>query len=98
MHSPPKAAPPRRAVAGARATLWVRPHVVGLGTGANQLAGVVREIQWRGATHRLYVEVDGHAVMADVRELRDPPRHGDSVSLHFAPEDAVLLPAGVSHG
>ncbi|MEV6289921.1 ABC transporter ATP-binding protein [Streptomyces sp. NPDC051896] len=85
-------------VAGARATLCVRPHVVGLGTGANQLAGVVREIQWRGATHRLYVEVDGHAVMADVRELRDPPRHGDSVSLHFAPEDAVLLPAGVSHG
>ncbi|MEU2061741.1 ABC transporter ATP-binding protein [Streptomyces sp. NPDC013455] len=86
------------AVAGARATLCVRPHLVGLGEGPNRLAGVVREIQWRGATHRLYVEVDGHAVMADVRELKDPPRHGDCVSLHFASDDAVLLPAGVSHG
>ncbi|MEV5877911.1 ABC transporter ATP-binding protein [Streptomyces sp. NPDC052101] len=83
--------------AGARATLCVRPHVVGLGQGPNQLVGVVREIQWRGATHRLYVEVDGHTVMADVRELKDPPGHGDSVSLHFAAEDAVLLPAGVTH-
>ncbi|MEU7299275.1 ABC transporter ATP-binding protein [Streptomyces sp. NPDC007206] len=86
------------AAAGARATLCVRPHLVGLGDGPNRLAGVVREIQWRGATHRLYVEVDGHSVTADVRELRDPPRHGDAVSLHFAPDDAVLLPAGVSHG
>ncbi|MQY32243.1 putative 2-aminoethylphosphonate import ATP-binding protein PhnT [Streptomyces sp. RB17] len=84
-------------VAGARATLCVRPHVIGLGQGPNQLVGVVREIQWRGATHRLYVEVDGHSVMADVRELKDPPRHGESVSLHFSAEDAVLLPAGVGH-
>ncbi|MEU8968640.1 ABC transporter ATP-binding protein [Streptomyces monashensis] len=83
--------------AGARATLCVRPHVVGLGQGPNQLTGVVREIQWRGATHRLYVEVDGHTVMADVRELKAPPAHGEFVSLHFAPDDAVLLPAGVSH-
>ncbi len=66
--------------------------------GPNRLAGTVQEIQWRGATHRLYVDVDGHRVMADLRELKDPPVHGDPVSLHFAPEDAVLLPAGVSHG
>ncbi|SED08137.1 2-aminoethylphosphonate transport system ATP-binding protein [Streptomyces sp. 2231.1] len=86
------------AVPGARATLCVRPHLVGLGEGPNRVTGTVTEIQWRGATHRLYVEVGGHTVMADVRELRDPPRHGDSVHLHFAPEDAVLLPAGVSRG
>ncbi|AOR34081.1 2-aminoethylphosphonate ABC transport system ATP-binding subunit PhnT [Streptomyces fodineus] len=83
--------------AGARATLCVRPHVVGLGQGPNQLVGVVREIQWRGATHRLYVEVDGHTVMADLRELKDPPAYGDDISLHFAAEDAVLLPAGAGH-
>ncbi|MFD9098480.1 ABC transporter ATP-binding protein [Streptomyces collinus] len=87
------------AAAGARATLCVRPHLVGLGDGTNRLLGRVTELQWRGATHRLYVEVDGHTVMADVRELKDPPRHGDPVSLHFAPDDAVLLPAGVAgHG
>ncbi|MCZ0989016.1 ABC transporter ATP-binding protein [Streptomyces diastatochromogenes] len=85
-------------IPGAWATLCVRPHLVGLGEGPNQFIGTVTEIQWRGATHRLYVNVDGHTVMADLRELKNPPGLGDSVSLHFASEDAVLLPAGVSHG
>ncbi|MEV8430370.1 ABC transporter ATP-binding protein [Streptomyces sp. HUAS 31] len=86
------------AAPGARATLCVRPHLVGLGEGPNRLAGTVREIQWRGATHRLYVEVDGHQVIADLRELKAPPAHGDSVTLHFSPEDATLLAAGVTDG
>ncbi|MFJ8631697.1 ABC transporter ATP-binding protein [Streptomyces sp. NPDC093568] len=85
------------AAPGAKATLCVRPHLVGLGDGPNRLAGTVSEIQWRGATHRLYVEVDGHRVIADVRELKDPPVHGDDVTLHFSPDDAVLLAAGVGH-
>ncbi|WP_329350724.1 ABC transporter ATP-binding protein [Streptomyces sp. NBC_01261] len=85
----------RGVVPGAEATLCVRPHLVGLGDGPNQLAGVVREIQWRGATHRLYVDVDGQRVVADVPELKKPPVHGDAVTLHFAPDDAVLLAAGV---
>ncbi|WP_043686823.1 ABC transporter ATP-binding protein [Streptomyces xylophagus] len=84
-----------RGVVPGAATLCVRPHLVGLGAGPNQLAGVVREIQWRGATHRLYVDVDGHRVVADVPELKKPPVYGDAVMLHFAPEDAVLLSVGV---
>ncbi|MFH8972874.1 ABC transporter ATP-binding protein [Streptomyces sp. NPDC017890] len=85
------------AARGASATLCVRPHLVGLGEGdgPNRLTGTVAEIQWRGATHRLYVDVAGHRVMADLRELRDPPAHGDEVTLRFAPDDAVLLPAEV---
>ncbi|MET9777774.1 ABC transporter ATP-binding protein [Streptomyces sp. NPDC006367] len=83
------------AAPGASATLCVRPHLVGLGHGPNRLTGTVTEIQWRGSTHRLHVDVDGHRVMADLRELRTPPGHGETVTLHFAPEDAVLLPAGV---
>ncbi len=85
----------RGAVSGGSATLCVRPHLVGLGDGPNQLAGVVQEIQWRGATHRLHVDVEGRRVMADVPELKKPPVHGDAVTLHFAPDDAVLLSAGV---
>ncbi|MFF1651873.1 ABC transporter ATP-binding protein [Streptomyces sp. NPDC058255] len=84
------------AARGASATLCVRPHLVGLGPGPNQVVGTVSEVQWRGATHRLYVDVDGHRVMADLRELREPPVHGEAVTLHFAPEDAVLLAAGVT--
>ncbi|MFF0135853.1 ABC transporter ATP-binding protein [Streptomyces sp. NPDC005227] len=86
------------AAPGASATLCVRPHLVGLGSGPNRLSGFVGEVQWRGATHRLYVDVAGHRVMADVRELRNPPAPGDPVDLHFASEDAVLLSAGVSGG
>ncbi|MFJ4928931.1 ABC transporter ATP-binding protein [Streptomyces sp. NPDC088736] len=84
------------AAPGALATLCVRPHLVGFGPGPNQLAGTVGEVQWRGSTHRLYVDVEGHRVMADLRELREPPVHGDPVTLHFAPDDAVLLSAGVT--
>ncbi|MEV8595431.1 ABC transporter ATP-binding protein [Streptomyces sp. NPDC052012] len=84
--------------AGASATLCLRPHLVGLGDGPNRLTGTVAEIQWRGATHRLFVDVGGERVMADVRELKAPPGIGERVSLHFASEDAVLLPAGVGCG
>ncbi|MFG3286820.1 ABC transporter ATP-binding protein [Streptomyces sp. NPDC048111] len=84
------------AARGATATLCVRPHLVGLGSGPNELRGTVAEVQWRGSTHRVYVEVAGHRVKADVRELRVTPAPGDEVALHFAAEDAVLLAAGVS--
>lgn len=83
---------------GAGATLCVRPHLIGLGEGPNALRGRIAEVQWRGSTHRLYVDVDGHRVKADVRELRETPALGDEVALHFAPEDGVLLGAGVSDG
>ncbi|MFC9495140.1 ABC transporter ATP-binding protein [Streptomyces sp. NPDC056982] len=81
---------------GVSATLCVRPHLVGLGDGPNALTGSVSEVQWRGSTHRLYVDVDGHRLKADLRELRTPPALGDEVTVHFAAEDAVLLSAGVS--
>lgn len=89
---------------GAAATLCVRPHLVGLGespqTGGprNTLRGTLTDVQWRGATHRLCVAVDGHRVLADVRELRAAPAPGDEVTLHFAPADAVLIPAGLTEG
>jgi 2-aminoethylphosphonate transport system ATP-binding protein len=88
------------AAEGAGATLCIRPHLVGLGAdpGSNTLRGTVTEIQWRGSTHRLYVDVAGHRLKADVRELRETPALGNDVSVHFASEDAVLLPAGAAGG
>ncbi|QNP66334.1 ABC transporter ATP-binding protein [Streptomyces genisteinicus] len=83
---------------GTTATLCVRPHLVGLGEGPNTLHGSVTEVQWRGATHRVHVDVGGRPLMADVRELREPPAVGDRIALHFAPEDGVLLGAGAAHG
>ncbi|MET8500647.1 ABC transporter ATP-binding protein [Streptomyces microflavus] len=88
--------PTDTAAPGAAATLCVRPHLVGIGAGPNVLTGTVTEVQWRGSTHRVHAEVAGHRLMADLRELRDPPALGDPVTLHFASEDAVLLPAGTA--
>ncbi|MFC9749683.1 ABC transporter ATP-binding protein [Streptomyces niveus] len=82
--------------AGVTATLCVRPHLVGLGAGPNALTGTVTEVQWRGSTHRLYVDVEGHRVKADLRELRETPAIGAPATLHFATEDAVLLPVGAA--
>ncbi|TVP37980.1 2-aminoethylphosphonate ABC transport system ATP-binding subunit PhnT [Streptomyces griseus subsp. griseus] len=90
----PLAVPTGAAAPGATATLCVRPHLVGLGTGPNALTGTVTEVQWRGSTHRVHADVEGYPVMADLRELREPPALGEPVTLHFAAEDAVLLPAG----
>lgn len=81
------------AAPGSAAALCLRPHLIGVGEGPNALRGTLADLQWRGSTHRLHVEVDGHAVLADLRELRDPPALGSPVTLHFAAEDAVLLPA-----
>ncbi|MFJ2024284.1 ABC transporter ATP-binding protein [Streptomyces sp. NPDC087897] len=88
------AVPTGTAAPGATATLCVRPHLVGLGAGPNALTGTVTEVQWRGSTHRVHADADGHPVLADLRELRDPPALGAPVTFHFAAEDAVLLPAG----
>ncbi|MGW7452635.1 ABC transporter ATP-binding protein [Streptomyces sp. NPDC054787] len=87
-----------RAAPGSAATLCVRPHLLGLGDGPNALSGTIAEVQWRGSTHRLCVDVGGHRVTADLPELRETPALGDRVTLHFAPRDAVLLAAGVSDG
>jgi 2-aminoethylphosphonate transport system ATP-binding protein len=84
------------AAPGASATLCVRPHLVALGGGPNALTGSVAEVQWRGAIHRLYVDVAGHRLKADLRELRQPPALGEEITVHFAPEDAVLLSAEVT--
>lgn len=78
--------------AGTSTTLCVRPHLLGLdGHGPNTLHGTVTGLQWRGATHRVTTEVQGHEVVAEVPELRDPPMPGAPVALSFAPADGVLL-------
>ncbi|EST29412.1 hypothetical protein N566_22085 [Streptomycetaceae bacterium MP113-05] len=80
---------------GAELLACIRPHHLTLTdhpTG-NHLQGSVAEVQWRGATHRLYLDTGEKPLVADVAELRDPPRVGDTVTVTFAPQDVVLLPA-----
>ncbi|OIV38337.1 2-aminoethylphosphonate ABC transport system ATP-binding subunit PhnT [Mangrovactinospora gilvigrisea] len=79
--------------AGERALVCVRPHLLRLAGDAG-LPGTVVEVQWRGAVHRLTVDVAGHAVTVDAPELKAPPAPGETVRLSVAAEDAVLLGSG----
>ncbi|CAM3480958.1 ABC transporter ATP-binding protein [Streptomyces albus] len=78
--------------AGAEATLCVRPHRITLGEeAANVLRGTVTAVQWRGATHRVAVEVAGREVVAELPETAEPPAVGAEVPLSFAVRDGVLV-------
>jgi 2-aminoethylphosphonate transport system ATP-binding protein len=82
-------------------TLCIRPHLLDLLPGDhhdNALEGVVREVQWRGATHRVYADVEGTEVRLDANELRNPPEIGDGVRLYFSAGDAVLIPSSSDGG
>ncbi|MEE1822944.1 ABC transporter ATP-binding protein [Streptomyces sp. BE20] len=81
--------------AGRAATLCLRPHllrIVRASDAANLLHGVVADVQWRGATHRLLVDLPaGRRVVADLAGPQVPVGPGESVVLGFDVEDAILL-------
>lgn len=89
---------------GDRAKLAVRPHAWQLVAGSpdpatvvvNSLPGRVESVQWRGAGHRLQVDLIGIAerVTVDLPALAAVPAPGDLVVLSVDPQHAVLVPAG----
>jgi 2-aminoethylphosphonate transport system ATP-binding protein len=77
----------------------VRPHclsVIAEPGYSNVLRGRVSEVQWRGDTHRLYVDVAGQTVKVDTSGVRTTPSLGEAVELYFRPTDAVLLQGDAS--
>jgi 2-aminoethylphosphonate transport system ATP-binding protein len=79
---------------GAARVMCVRPHALSLERHPhceNALTTTVREIQWRGSMHRLYVDIGGMEVRIDTTPLRTPPERGDQLVVYFAPYDAILL-------
>ncbi|SEE94501.1 2-aminoethylphosphonate transport system ATP-binding protein [Arthrobacter alpinus] len=89
---------------GDRAKLAVRPHAWQLETGAdnavvsieNSLPGRVESVQWRGAGHRVQVDLIGIAerVTVDLPALSAVPTPGALVVLSVDAQHAVLVPAG----
>lgn len=55
------------------------------------------EVQWRGATHRLHVQVDDASVLVDATAMHVPPEVGQRLNVRFAAEDAILMPAAQAH-
>ncbi len=99
-----KALAPFALVPGDRAQVAVRPHAWQVSTrsqetsvsAVNSLPGRVESVQWRGAGHRLQVDLIGIAerVTVDLPALSAVPAPGDLVVLTVDPTHVVLVPAG----
>jgi 2-aminoethylphosphonate transport system ATP-binding protein len=81
---------------GGPALLCVRPHDVSLQPvavrPANTLTGTVRDVTWQGDQHSIDLDVAGHALRLVSTPMREPPAHGARIAVHFAAEDATLIP------
>jgi 2-aminoethylphosphonate transport system ATP-binding protein len=89
------AAAPAVAVAG-HALLCIRPHDVTFAPSNhgrdNRIEAVVQAVQWLGEQHSLQLDLAGQELRLTTPPLRFPPAPGSRVALHFAAEDASLLP------
>jgi 2-aminoethylphosphonate transport system ATP-binding protein len=83
-------------IARGPALLCVRPHDVSLRPvqvqPSNTLTGIVRGVTWQGDLHSIDLDVVGHALRLICTPLREPPTPGAQVVVHFAAEDATLIP------
>lgn len=105
-----KAVAPFALAPGQRVKLAVRPHAWKVVAGAplpgdsstmvNSLPGRVESVQWKGAGHRLHVDLIGIAerVTVDVPALTAVPAQGDLVVLGVDAAHAVLVPAESAQG
>jgi putative spermidine/putrescine transport system ATP-binding protein len=81
---------------GASLAVALRPEAVSLNGAAadrNRLAGTVEEVNFLGSVVRLRVRVNESLVSLDTfnNPNAPPPRHGDKVTVSFAPEDIMVL-------
>ena len=86
------------AAAGAGCTVALRPEAVTLqdpGDGCNRVRGTIEDVAFLGAVVRIKVGVGGSRILLDRFNSPGlpPPVPGESVTLHFSPDDLVPLEA-----
>jgi putative spermidine/putrescine transport system ATP-binding protein len=83
------------AATGARRSVALRPEAVSLngGGGSNKLHGTIEEVSFLGSVVRVRVRFNESTVSLDTfnNPNAPPPRHGDKVTVSFAPEDILVL-------
>ncbi len=83
--------------AGAVRSVALRPEALSLngaeGSDRNRLDGTIEEVDFLGSVVRVRVRIAESAVSLDTfnNPNAPPPRHGDKVSVSFAPEDILVL-------
>jgi putative spermidine/putrescine transport system ATP-binding protein len=84
------------APAGTPRTVALRPEAVslnGAGGQRNRLDGTIEEVNFLGSVVRIRVRFQENAVSLDTfnNPNAPPPKHGDKVTVSFAPEDLLVL-------
>ncbi len=84
------------ATAGTPRTVALRPEAVslnGAGGQRNRLSGTIEEVNFLGSVVRIRVRFQENAVSLDTfnNPNAPPPKHGDKVTVSFAPEDLLVL-------
>ena len=78
------------------ALLCLRPHDVFLEPvtvqPANSVHATVTDVQWLGEQHSIVFDLAGQSLRLVSTPLRDPPSPGAVVEVHFAAEDASIIP------
>jgi putative spermidine/putrescine transport system ATP-binding protein len=91
--------------AGRRCSVALRPEAVslnGIGGNRNRLDGTIEDVNFLGSVVRVRVRFKESAVSLDTfnNPNTPPPRHGEKVTVSFAPEDVLVLegePAPAAH-
>ena len=81
--------------AGVDAQLCVRPHSLKLEPAPdrpNMIEGAVEGLHWQGQTQSIALSVNGLTIRVVSTELRQLPKIGEKLRVHFTAEDAVLIP------
>jgi putative spermidine/putrescine transport system ATP-binding protein len=84
------------ATTGARRSVALRPEAVslnGIGGKRNRLDGTIEEVNFLGSVVRIRVRFRENAVSLDTfnNPNAPPPKHGEKVTVSFAPEDLLVL-------
>jgi putative spermidine/putrescine transport system ATP-binding protein len=82
--------------AGSKRSVALRPEAVslnGVGGNRNRLNGTIEEVNFLGSVVRVRVRFNESAVSLDTfnNPNAPPPKHGDKVTVSFAPEDILVL-------
>ncbi len=75
--------------------LCIRPHEVSLSPLAelhNTLKATVQSVVWQGDLHSIALEMPDCTLRLVCTPMRDPPRPGYPLELHFSAQDSILIP------
>jgi 2-aminoethylphosphonate transport system ATP-binding protein len=86
---------------GSDCLVCVRPHdfrFTRSGAQPNTIDGTVVSVQWQGDVHNITFEAGGETVRMTSTPMASPPAIGETIAVHFDPDEVTLVPEDARHG